>query len=393
MGDFASSDEVKVFLSSISNGILLVLIGALFTAIIQSSSVTTSIAITMVMAGLISLNQGIYITLGSNIGSCVVALIAGLTSGKNAKRTSLIHLLFNCFGVLVFMVAAWIMMLVTKGEMNFGTLMEDVFPVAPQWQMAMFHTIFNVATVIIILPLTNALVHLVCKMIPENKATVEEDLPHFYFVDEAMMRTPIIAVGQVTREIEHMAAVAMLNYNRSVRILTSLDETEQPDFAHDENLLNYLNKELVQYIVRLNQKDMSEQDHNYLSTAIKTVSDLERIGDYAENITEYADVLRAHGEQLSDQMKEEIAELRDRIQDVYTWVMKAYLERSQDALQEANRLEDEVDEMSRQMGEKHVERMTAGACTATVGAQYLEFSTDSERIADHLINVAKTIRK
>lgn len=392
MGDFAASEQVKVFLSSISNGVLLVLIGAIFTAIIQSSSVTTSIAITMVMAGLVNLNQGIYLTLGSNIGSCVVALIAGLTSGKNARRTSLIHLLFNCFGVVVFMVVAWIMSIVTRGEMNFGVLMEDIFPVAPQWQMAMFHTVFNVATVIIILPLTNALVALVCKMIPDSKKEEQHDEPHFFFVDDAMMRTPIIAVAQVKREIEHMAAVAMLNYNRAVRIITTLDETELPDFQKDEKQLNWLNHELVNYIVRLNQMDMSEGDHRYLSAAIKTVSDVERIGDYAENITEYAGILKGHGEQFSDLAKEEIAELRDKIQGVYEWTIKAYMEHSLDALREADRLEDEVDELSRNMSEKHIDRMTAGACTASVGAQYLEFSSDSERIADHLINVAKTIR-
>lgn len=392
MGDFASSDAVKVFLSSISNGLLLVLIGAVFTAIIQSSSVTTSIAITMVMAGLISLNQGIYLTLGSNIGSCVVALIAGMTSGKNAKRTSLIHLLFNCFGVVVFMLAAWLMELFTAGSLNFGVLMEELFPVAPQWQMAMFHTVFNVLTVVIILPLTDILVKLVCRMIPEPKSEEQHDEPHFFFVDEAMMRTPIIAVNQVKHEIEHMSAVAMLNYNRAVRIITTLNDAEKEEFDRDEKQLNFLNRELVQYIVRLNQMEMSERDHKYLSTAIKTVSDVERIGDYAENITEYAAVLKAHGEQFSDKAKEEIALLRDRIQQVYEWAIKAYMEHSLEALKEADRLEDEVDELSRIMGEKHVERMTAGACTASVGAQYLEFSSDSERIADHLINVAKTIR-
>mgnify|MGYP003289989841 CR=1 FL=1 len=393
MGELAKSQEVMDLLASVSNGILLVLIGAIFTAIIQSSSVTTSIAITMVMGGLINLNQGIYLTLGSNIGSCVVALIAGLTSGKNAKRTSMIHLLFNCFGVLIFMLVAECMELFSGGAMNFGVLMEEWFPVAAQWQMAMFHTIFNVATVIIILPLTDVLVSLVCKMIPEPKTDEQHDAPHFFFVDDAMMSTPIIAVRQVQREIEHMAAIAMLNYNRSVRIISSLDMTELPAFQKDEEQLNWLNHELVRYIVRLNQKDMSEGDHNYLSKAIKTVSDVERIGDYAENITEYAAVLKEKGEQFSDVAKMEIAELRDKIQEVYEWSIKAYAEHSREALNEANIREDEVDELSRKMEVQHIVRMNAGECTPSLGAQYLEFSSDSERIADHLINVAKTIRE
>ena len=221
MEDFAQMDAVKVFLSSISNPILLVLIGAIFTAIIQSSSVMTSVAITMVVTGLISLNQGIYLTLGSNIGSCVVAIIAGMTSGKNAKRTALMHLIFNCFGVIVFMIAALIMYLVTKGQISFGSIFEDMFPNAPQVQLAMFHTIFNCLTVIIILPLTNLLVKTVCAIIPDKLSEEEGQSakPHFYFVDDKMLRTPIIAVRQVKLEIEHMAAVAMHNYDIAVYMI------------------------------------------------------------------------------------------------------------------------------------------------------------------------------
>ena len=165
MTDFAKLDSVKMFLASISNPILLVLLGAIFTAIIQSSSVMTSVAITMVVSGLISLDQGIYLTLGSNIGSCVVAIIAGMTSGLNAKRTALIHLLFNCFGVVVFLVMAAVMYMVTRGSMSFGVIFEDLFPGAPQLQLAMFHTVFNVLTVVVILPLTSLLVNMVCHFI------------------------------------------------------------------------------------------------------------------------------------------------------------------------------------------------------------------------------------
>ncbi len=394
MGVFAEMDAVKVFLASISNPILLVLIGTIFTAIIQSSSVMTSVAITMVVTGLISLNQGIYLTLGSNIGSCVVAIIAGMTSGKNAKRTALMHLIFNCFGVIVFMLAAGVMYLVTSGALDFGILFERMFPSAPQLQLAMFHTIFNCTTVVIILPLTNLLVKTVCWMIPD-KLTEEEGQaakPHFYFVDEKMLRTPIIAVRQVKLEIEHMAAVAMHNYDLAVYTISTLDFKNKEEFDRNEAQLNYLNNYLIKYVVQLNSKPLNEVDHRFLSSMIRCIGDLERVGDYATNIIEYAEVLRDHKVSFSEQIKEEIEEVREGVFSVYQYVMKAYMEVSMDALNDANKHEDLVDTLTDKMADRNVERLSRDEYTPVVGAEYLEFASDSERIADHLINVGKSIR-
>ncbi len=392
MEDFARLDSVKQFIARISNPILLVLIGAVFTAIIQSSSVMTSVAITMAVTGLISLNQGIYITLGSNIGSCVVAIIAGITSGLNAKRTALIHLFFNCFGVIVFLLVANIMFLVTGGALDFGIIFERLFPNAPQLQMAMFHTIFNVLTVIIILPLTDALVRIVSRIIPEPLVNESENAkPHFYFVDEKMLRTPIIAVRQVKLEIEHMAQMAMQNYDRSLRMVTSLDFEEKEVFTQTEANLDYLNHELVQYIVRLNALRMSEADHQYLTNAIRSVSDLERIGDYAENITEYADIMADAKERFSDEAIAEIEQMRELVFNVYQLTMKAYMNQDREAYWLAHDYEDKVDDLNDLMETRHIERMAAGKCSAIVGAQYIELASNSERISDHLINVGKTI--
>lgn len=392
MEDFAELDAVKIFLASISNPLLLVLIGAILTAIIQSSSVMTSVAITMVMTGLISLNQGIYLTLGSNIGSCVVAIIAGITSGLNAKRTALIHLLFNCFGVVVFMLAAGGMALFSSSELNFGTLFEQLFPGVPQLQMAMFHTIFNVTTVIIIMPLTDGLVRLVCKLLPEP--IVAESLskkPHFFFVDEKMLRTPVVAVRQVKLEIEHMAQLAMRNYDRSLHMATRLDFDEENDFIQDEQELDFLNHELVQYIVRLNGQPLPEPDHFYLTHAIRSVSDLERIGDYAENITEYAHLLKDAKEHFSEAAIAEIDQMRELVFLVYQHTMKAYMNNDRDAYWTAHEYEDQVDDLNDQMEQNHIQRLAKGQCSALVGAQYIELASNSERISDHLINVGKTI--
>ena len=388
MEDFARQDAVKIAFASVSNPLLLVLAGALFTAVIQSSSVMTSIA-----SGLISLNQGIYLTLGSNVGSCVVAIIAGMTSGINAKRTALIHLIFNCFGVAVFLVVAFLMYLFTSGSLDFGILFEDLFPGVPQLQLAMFHTVFNVSTVLVILPLTDFLVRAVCRMVPEMVSTASPAFtPHFFFLDDKMLRTPAMAVYQVRLEIENMSKLAIRNYDRALTMVTTLTFDDIEAFRQDEEELDFLNHELVTYIVRLNAyPQLSEQDHIYLTNAIRTVSDLERIGDYAENITEYADILVKTGEQFSDAAKEEIEQMRDLVMNVYQFTMAAYMNNDKEAFWKAHAFEDKVDDLTDYMETKHIERMAAGECSATVGAQYIELASNSERVSDHLINVGKTI--
>ena len=401
MGDFAKLDAVKLFLASIENPILLVLIGAVLTAIIQSSSVMTSVVITMLFTGLISLNQGIYLTLGSNIGSCVVAIIAGMTSGLNAKRTALIHLFFNCFGVFVFLIIAGVMNLVTSGALSFGAIFEDLFS-TPQLQLAMFHTIFNVSTVVIILPLTNQLVSFVCRLLPEKENDkVKTYEPHFFFVDSSMLRTPAVAVRQVKLEVEHMATIAIHNYDLSLEMVTSVSKDakydkdflfpREQDFRDNEIQLNYLNRNLVKFIIQLNAAPLSDEDHTYLTGAIKSISDIERVGDYAENITEYAHILVDNHSEFSTEAKEEIEVVREKIIDVYQQVMKAYMEVDTASLNRALDYEEQVDELTDTMEANHIRRLTAGKCSAVTGQQFLELASDSERISDHWINVGKTI--
>lgn len=396
MDTFASLGTVKNFLASISNPLLLVLIGTVLTAIIQSSSVMTSIAITMVFTGLINLDQGIYLTMGSNIGSCVVAIIAGLTSSTNAKRTALLHLLFNVSGVVIFMLVAMMMREISKAVnptkiITFGYLFGKMFPGVPQTQLAMFHTIFNVITVIIMLPLTNLSVKLVCKIIPDKKKKDEQPAEHFYYIDEHMLSTPPIAVQQTKNEIVNMAEIALHNYDLACDVICTLDYSKIEKFRQNENELNFLNKEIARFVVKLSKLEMNDADHNYLATTFHTITDLERVGDYAENIIEYADKLKESDQKFSDVAISEVRNLQSRINDLFQKVMKAYVNSDAASLDEANVIEDEIDDITEAMGANHIERLRAGDCTPDVGAQYLSLASNSERVADHFINVGKSI--
>ena len=388
MESFAALDGVKAFLASISNPLLLVLLGAVFTAIIQSSSVMTSIALAMVVTGLIGIDQGIFLTMGSNIGSCVVALIAGLTSGTNAKRTAMIHLLFNCSGVVLFMLAS-----VALGwfDISYGGIFERLFPSAPQVQLAMFHTFFNTVTVAIMLPLTGVLVGTVTKMIPDKPAVSKEFT--LQYVDENMLRTPPVAVGQVKREILRMADIALLNVDRSLQMAVDLNFAGKAAFDRDERQLNFINTELVAFVVRLSGKSgLGEKDRSYLSGTYRSIRDIERIGDYAENIVEYATILADSSQQFSDDAKYEISQLKQLLHDLFDQMVLTYRDEDFDALAKANEIEEEIDDYTRRMEEGHIQRMEKGICTPSVGAQYLELSSNAERMADHMINIAKSIR-
>ena len=398
MKAFAELESVKNFLALIKNPILLVLIGAVFTAIIQSSSVMTSVAITMVFTGLITLDQGIYLTMGSNIGSCVVAIIAGITSGANAKRTALIHLLFNVTGVIIFMLVAMMMREISKSVnpsrvITFGYLFEKMFPNAPQTQLAMFHTFFNVITVALVLPLTNLMVKLVTKIIPDKKATSQDSEERLYYIDEHLISTPPIAVLQTKNEIVNMAEIALHNYRIACDIVCTLDYSSVDQFRKNENELNFLNKEISRFVVKLSKCEMNDADHNYLATTFHTVSDIERIGDYAENIVEYADKLRDIDQKFSDKAVGEIRNLQEHIEDLFQKTMKAYVNADLDSLNDANAIEEKVDDITDEMCENHITRLRNGECTPDVGAQYLSLASDSERIADHFINIAKCIKQ
>lgn len=384
MESFKEAPIIVSALQSVTNPILLVLLGAVITGIIQSSSAMTGLVITMSAAGIITFPQAMYVIVGSNIGTCVTSLICSIGTTTNAKRVAIIHLIFNLLGSILFML--------TDLFAHYADLLMSWFDTA-QMQIAMLHTMFNVATTIILLPFITPLVKLVKLIIPDKKGAKEDDnTPRLYFLNEQILTTPPLAVQSIKREILNMYTLAKQNLDLALDAITTVDVSKKDEQKSTEAKLNYLHKEITKYLVKVNQLDISELDAKLLGTAHHTVNDLERIGDYSENIFEYAERLKEDKLSFSEDSLEEVQQLREALENLFSLTYKIYDEETPELIPTLYTYEQITDDMKVLMGEKHVERLNEGRCNPETGALYLSLANDCERIADHLTSIANATK-
>ena len=408
MSVFAQNAAVQTFIASIDfpgASVVLVLAGVVLTAVIQSSSVTSSISITMLVSGLISLDQGIYLILGSNIGACVVALLAGLGASRKAKCVASFHVLENVVRAVSFLIVTEIAIALSGGVFHVGAPFARLFPRAVPFQLSMFHTFYNVVSVLLFIPFTGFFVKLALRFVPgvhpkaqiaqieEEEEKKKPDDNRLYYIDEHLLKTPPIAVQQTKNEIVNMADLALRNFNFACETICSLDFSQLELFRRNERELNFLNAEITKFAVQLSKLPMSEEDHVFLATAFHSVSDLERIGDYAENIVEYAENLKSSNHRFSEKAIGEIVGVKSLIGDLFGKVMEVYINHDRKALEAAYAIEDRIDDVTDEMAANHIARLDAGVCTPDVGAQYLSLASNAERVADHLVNVANAAKK
>ena len=382
MGKFGESPAIVSAFSKVNNPALLLLLGIVFTAIIQSSSAMSGLVITMSAAGIISFPQAMYIIIGSNIGTCITALLCAIGTGTNAKRTAIVHLLFNVIGVIIFML--------TDLFAHYDRLLMRWFS-TPQVQIAMLHTLFNVATVIILLPFTKLLVKFTVLIVPER---AKPDIGEFRlkYLSEQILSAPPLAVANLKLEILNMFAAAKTNLDTALEAAVKADETGIAAIGKREEELNFLNREITKFLVKLSGEDISARDANMVATAYHTVSDIERIGDYAENIAEYAAKLKEDKLSFSEESIKEISELKSTLDKMYELTREIYADDNPALIPELYEYEQTTDNLKVMMGDKHIERLSQGICNAETGALYLSLASDCERIADHFTNIANATK-
>lgn len=364
--------------------LLLVLIGIVFTALIQSSAAITGILIALGSA--INFRTAVFIILGSNIGTCITSIISSIGTSTNAKRTAIIHLLFNLFGCILFIVPVWIW------TDKIAEFMTTISGDSMERKIANFHTLFNLITTILLLPFTNVLVKLATAIIKE-KDTAQSEKHRLTFIDDRLLETPPIAASNIKKEILKMSNISLENINLSMEMLLNDDVDHTALIKDNEDAINFLNHSITAFLTKLMGRGISNNDEKKIGSYYHVVSDVERVGDYAENIMEYAMKLRANEQNFSEDAKRELDDMRKTINGLFEVSMKAFDERDANYLGEVDVLEEMTDKASVDLEAKHIERVKKGECSAQLGSIFLQTVSNLERVGDHITNVAFSIKQ
>lgn len=386
----SASDIIKNAFSVISNPILLLLIGLLLTAIIQSSTAVTTILISMVAAGLSIGNGGdcvLYIILGTNIGTCATALFSSIGTNINAKRTSLIHLIFNVSGTIIFTLFLLIWNALTKSsfnELTFGKWFSD----APALQISMFHTFFNVVTALIFIPLSNRLVSLVTKIIPDRKKDKNNILK---YIDIRLLSNPTLALNQVKREI---MCLASNNMNTLETILLSFFKRE---FGKEDKVLKEIDEsyeyanEITDYIIKLTSNELNEFDAKEASKMHHVIADVLRISEVSDNVVKYCRKFEKENIKFSDGVNDELALMFDYVKKMYILTKEVFLNNDISLLPQIDELEEKVDAKRNEALNGHIDRLNAGLCDYNTVGVFVNIVANIERIGDHINFIAHSI--
>ncbi len=379
--------EIKNFfedlLASINFPLLLILVGALFTALIQSSSAATGLIIIMVGQGVIPVENALFIVLGSNIGTCITAILASIGASTNAKRTAFIHLIFNVIGTIIFTIILWIF---TKPIVNALAGISNT-----QMQIAWFHVIFNVTTTILLLPFIKYLVKFATFVIKDKKVKAKDkDAPKLKFIDELLLSTPAIALMQVQKEIEYMASLSKQNLEKSYVVLTSQDDSKKDEILKTEENIDFSNNAITKYLIKLSP-NLEASEETRVAGFFHVINDVERLGDHAENFYEIGAQMKEAGLQFSETAQNEIKNMVEKTTEMFDIALNVFTTRNTTKLARLTELEKKVDLMKKDYTASHFNRLATGDCQVEVGAYFFSTISGLERIADHLINVGYSV--
>ena len=380
MKPLAESAEFARLMTAFSNPIMALLVGVAVTAIIQSSSASVGILEMLAIQGLVPLETSLYIIMGTNIGTCVTAMLSAVGATRTAKRAALIHLMFNVLGTLVVFILVSLLPVSTWiGHID-----------GPALQIAVAHTSFKVFEVLCFVLLRKWLVKLVMILVPgEDKQGEDKSLK---FLDDRILSTPPIAVAQICKEIERMGDIAIANLTRAMDAFFNKDSSLINEVEQNEDVVNYLNHEITRYMVAAAQLDLPASDVEQLGEMFHVVNDLERIGDHAENMAEYAKNRIDEEIPFSEDGLAELRDMLDKTVALFKLSMEAFHTRDQHLLPRVLVQEENIDDMEKTLQQSHVDRLTRGACTPRSGMIFSDMLSNLERVADHATNVAFSIQ-
>lgn len=366
--------------------LLLILVGVIFTALIQSSSAATGVVITMVGTGVLPLYLALFIVLGANIGTCVTALLASVGANANSKRVALIHFTFNVIGTAFFTAIVWIF------NEPMISLLTAFFPgndpMSLQMRVSVFHVIFNVTTTCLLLPFVKQLVQYSCRVIRDRK---QEDTAHsLKYVDDRLLSMPPVALMQAKKEIDYMLSLVEENIRLSVVSLEGDPAKNAEKITANEDIIDFTNGALTQFLIKLSPS-VDERDEKKIGAYFHVLNDLERIGDHAENFHEIGQEMLGKKIPFSETALSDIKQMHHAVIEMIAIAKEAFDTENPDHLPELKGLENQTDEMKRSFRAKHFSRLSDGNCSLEVSPYYTSTITGLERVADHIVNVGYSI--
>ena len=378
-----SNQAVVNLLANMKNPFVLFMIGIIFTALIQSSSAITSIIISMAAAGILIGGGGnavLFIILGSNIGSCATSLLSSIGASTNAKRTSIIHILFNTFGAFIFFIV--LVLWDDFMDVTFVKLFKS-----PATQIAMFHTFFNVVCACLFLPFTNVLVKISEWIIKDKKHEPVKVIN----MDDRMLQYPSVALGQLTKEMSRMSYEAINVLDLSIQDFLSKSDDNTTLVKQTNEKLELMNKEIIYYLVNISSAQVTYQDEKIISAFHHNLNDIMRIGEIADNITKYTKGVIEDSLEFSDAVKLEIGKMNDLIKELHKLTDMTFNSRKTDLMDQINEIEEQVDNMRSTLVNDHLDRLKQGKCQPQSSGVFINLVNNLERAADHLTYIAQSV--
>lgn len=388
MSPLKESEAFISLMTKFDNPLLGILVGALFTAVIQSSSASVGILQALASTGMIPLSSAVFVLFGQNIGTCITAVLASIGMKVNAKRTTVIHLLFNIIGTVLFTVIC----LVTP----YVTWIEAMTPGDPVAQIANAHTVFNIVTTLLLLPFGTHMANIAVRILPDSKKADDEDLRLKYirpFESSYAIGHSAVAVSQVRDEVNRMRDMVAKNISDSFDSLVQYDEKLRKKVSEREEYIDFLNKGISEYIVSLMASEMNMSDSRKINGYYAIISNLERIGDHAVNLAEYGDDMRKWEIDFSDTVKEELNEMKAQCIAALDNLKEVTSENVERILSQEVIIEQKTDDMRDKYFKKQMQRLKKGKCKPQSGIVFSEILTDFERMGDHALNIAQQYRE
>ena len=375
-----SESFCSIFVTLGDNPLLGILAGTIVTAVIQSSSASVGILQSLAAAGLVPFSAAVYIIMGQNIGTCVTAILSSLGAKKNAKTAALMHLLFNIIGTAIFSILAIFYYEVVNPQMGLGYI--------TQTEISMVHTVFNIGTTVILFPLSGWIIKLAKKI-----GRVDEDAQDksVVLLDDRILETPGIALQSTVREVARMAEIVERSLEVAKNVLFTLKKEDIQYLKEEEETVDKLSAGITEYAVKLGSLRISEKEHQDVAHLLQMVSDIERVSDYCENISEFAETLYEKKASFSETGAAHLKEMFEVCADSYRYACEAFEEQSREKALKVIEKETQADDLEISLRSKHIKRLAANQCTTDAGIVFLDALVCLERISDHARNIAEEV--